>query len=54
MPTNSDEQRKLSLEERIVIMSLTSVENLRIHNVESVKKTTDIISYYVEQIQGAL
>ncbi|WP_264339644.1 MULTISPECIES: hypothetical protein [unclassified Wolbachia] len=51
MPTNSDEQRKLSLEERIVITSLTSVENLRIHNVESVKKTTDIISYYVEQIK---
>jgi uncharacterized protein YoxC len=51
MPTNSDEQRKLSLEERIVIMSLTSVENLRIYNVESVKKTTDTISYYVEQIK---
>lgn len=51
MLTNSDEQRKLSLEERIVIMSLTSVENLRIYNVESVKKTTDTISYYVEQIK---
>ncbi len=33
MPTNSDEQRKLLLETRIVIMFLTFVKNLRIYNV---------------------
>lgn len=38
MPTNSDKQRELSHEERVVVVLLTSMKSLRNYNVESVKK----------------